>query len=260
MVTTKIFGESTVSKIIRLVESADKVEYVEQLLSEKPEGKILAFVGDGINDAPVLKRADVGIAMGGLGSDAAIETADVALIDDNPSKIATAIVIARSTIRIARENVVFAIGVKVAVLLLATVGLGVNEEYLCSIKAYDGTQETSINLLKLTSNNMLLDGLTYIATYSVNDFKELSNCSHVYIKKDIETNQLFFTYGTNIGAVAINSIPKEPMFSIVSNSNGKIFVLLTEKCDVGKTSFPPSSIEINDDSNKKRKETGFKLS
>ena len=91
-----------------------------------------------------------------------------------------------------------------------------NEEYLCSIKAYDGTQETSINLLKLTSNNMLLDGLTYIATYSVNDFKELSNCSHVYIKKDIETNQLFFTYGTNIGAVAINSIPKEPMFSIVS--------------------------------------------
>ena len=103
---------------------ADKVEYVEQLLSEKPEGKTLAFVGDGINDAPVLKRADVGIAMGGLGSDAAIETADVALIDDNPSKIATAIVIARSTIRIARENVVFAIGVKVAVLLLATVGLG----------------------------------------------------------------------------------------------------------------------------------------
>ena len=124
MVTTKIFGESTVSKIIRLVESADKVEYVEQLLSEKPEGKILAFVGDGINDAPVLKRADVGIAMGGLGSDAAIEAADVVLMDDKPSKIATAIVIARSTIRIARENVVFAIGVKVAVLLLATVGLG----------------------------------------------------------------------------------------------------------------------------------------
>ena len=103
---------------------ADKVEYVEQLLSEKPEGKTLAFVGDGINDAPVLKRADVGIAMGGLGSDAAIEAADVVLMDDKPSKIATAIVIARSTIRIARENVVFAIGVKVAVLLLATVGLG----------------------------------------------------------------------------------------------------------------------------------------
>ena len=103
---------------------ADKVEHVERLLSEKAEGKTLAFVGDGINDAPVLKRADVGIAMGGLGSDAAIEAADVVLMDDKLSKIATAISIARSTIRIARENVVFAIGVKVAVLLLATVGLG----------------------------------------------------------------------------------------------------------------------------------------
>lgn len=100
---------------------------------------------------------------------------------------------------------------------------------------------------------MLLDGLTYIATYSVNDFKELSNCNRILVKKDPETNQLFFIYGTNIGAVAINSIPKEPMFSIVSNSNGKIFVLLTEKCDVGKTSFPPSSIKINDYSNKKGK-------
>lgn len=102
----------------------DKVDYVERLLSEKPEGKTLAFVGDGINDAPVLKRADVGIAMGALGSDAAIEAADVVLMDDKPSKIAKAISIARSTICIARENVVFAIGVKVAVLLLATVGLG----------------------------------------------------------------------------------------------------------------------------------------
>lgn len=103
---------------------ADKVAYVERLISEKTEGKSLAFVGDGINDAPVLKRADVGIAMGGLGSDAAIEAADVVLMDDKPSKISTAIGIARRTIHIARENVVFAIGVKVAVLLLATVGLG----------------------------------------------------------------------------------------------------------------------------------------
>ena len=103
---------------------ADKVAHVERLLSEKTEGKSLAFVGDGINDAPVLKRADVGIAMGGLGSDAAIEAADVVLMDDKPSKISTAIGIARRTIHIARENVVFAIGVKVAVLLLATVGLG----------------------------------------------------------------------------------------------------------------------------------------
>ena len=103
---------------------ADKVAHVERLIREKTEGKSLAFVGDGINDAPVLKRADVGIAMGGLGSDAAIEAADVVLMDDKPSKISTAIGIARRTIHIARENVVFAIGVKVAVLLLATVGLG----------------------------------------------------------------------------------------------------------------------------------------
>lgn len=103
---------------------ADKVAHVERLIREKTEGKSLAFVGDGINDAPVLKRADVGIAMGALGSDAAIEAADVVLMDDKPSKISTAIGIARRTIHIARENVVFAIGVKVAVLLLATVGLG----------------------------------------------------------------------------------------------------------------------------------------
>lgn len=103
---------------------ADKVAHVEWLIREKTEGKSLAFVGDGINDAPVLKRADVGIAMGALGSDAAIEAADVVLMDDKPSKISTAIDIARRTIHIARENVVFAIGVKVAVLLLATVGLG----------------------------------------------------------------------------------------------------------------------------------------
>lgn len=103
---------------------ADKVAHVERLIREKTEGKSLAFVGDGINDAPVLKRADVGIAMGALGSDAAIEAADVVLMDDKTSKISTAIGIARRTIHIARENVVFAIGVKVAVLLLATVGLG----------------------------------------------------------------------------------------------------------------------------------------
>ena len=103
---------------------ADKVDHVEKLLADKPEGKTLAFVGDGINDAPVLKRADVGIAMGGLGSDAAIEAADVVLMDDKPTKIAAAVRIARRTIRIARENVWFAIGVKVAVLVLAAAGLG----------------------------------------------------------------------------------------------------------------------------------------
>lgn len=98
--------------------------HVEQLLKTKPAGKTLAYVGDGINDAPVLKRADVGIAMGGLGSDAAIEAADVVLMDDDPRKIALAVKIARRTIHIAHENVVFAIGVKVAVLILATIGLG----------------------------------------------------------------------------------------------------------------------------------------
>lgn len=103
---------------------ADKVAQVERLISEKPAGEVLAFVGDGINDAPVLKRADVGIAMGGLGSDAAIEAADVVLMDDKPSKIAVAVRIARRTIRIARQNVWFAIGVKVSILALAVAGLG----------------------------------------------------------------------------------------------------------------------------------------
>lgn len=103
---------------------ADKVTHLEKLLKTKPAGKTLAYVGDGINDAPVLKRADVGIAMGALGSDAAIDAADVVLMDDDPRKIALAMKIARHTIHVAHENVVFAIGVKVAVLILATIGLG----------------------------------------------------------------------------------------------------------------------------------------
>ena len=102
---------------------ADKVTHVERLLREKPADGYLAFVGDGINDAPVLARADVGIAMGGLGSDAAIEAADVVLMDDQPSKIALAVSIARRTLAIARQNVWFAIGVKVAVLILAALGI-----------------------------------------------------------------------------------------------------------------------------------------
>ena len=103
---------------------ADKVEHVKRLLDEKKENAFLAFVGDGINDAPVLARADVGIAMGGLGSDAAIEAADVVLMDDKPTKISLAIRIARRTLGIASQNVWFAIGVKVAVLVLAAFGLG----------------------------------------------------------------------------------------------------------------------------------------
>ena len=102
---------------------ADKVSHVEHLLGEKPANSYLAFVGDGINDAPVLARADVGIAMGGLGSDAAIEAADIVLMDDKPSKIALAVSIARRTILIAQQNVGVAIGIKVAVLILATLGI-----------------------------------------------------------------------------------------------------------------------------------------
>ncbi|EGV33570.1 cadmium-translocating P-type ATPase [Segatella oulorum F0390] len=101
---------------------ADKVAHVEQLMCQKRADGSLLFVGDGINDAPVLARADVGIAMGGLGSDAAIEAADVVLMDDKPSKVVRAISLARQIIAIAHQNVAFAIGVKVAVLVLATFG------------------------------------------------------------------------------------------------------------------------------------------
>lgn len=101
----------------------DKVEWVERLISSKPNGSTLAFVGDGINDAPVLARADVGIAMGALGSDAAIEAADVVLMDDKPSKIATAVSIARRTIANARQNSTFAIAVKIVILILVATGV-----------------------------------------------------------------------------------------------------------------------------------------
>ncbi len=101
---------------------ADKVAELERLLKEKPSGRTLAFVGDGINDAPVLARADLGIAMGGLGSDAAIEAADVVLMDDKPSKIALGVKIARKTLRLARENTFFAIFIKLLVLVLALLG------------------------------------------------------------------------------------------------------------------------------------------
>lgn len=102
---------------------AGKVAELERLLKEKPAGKTLAFVGDGINDAPVLARADLGIAMGGLGSDAAIEAADVVLMDDKPSKIALGVKIARKTLRLARENTFFAIFIKLLVLVLAVLGI-----------------------------------------------------------------------------------------------------------------------------------------
>ena len=102
---------------------ADKVDHVETLLKDSAGKGARAFVGDGINDAPVLSRADIGIAMGALGSDAAIEAADVVLMNDRPSKIATTISISRKTHRIVRQNIVFALGVKAIVLALSAFGL-----------------------------------------------------------------------------------------------------------------------------------------
>ena len=102
---------------------ADKVRQVERLLQERKDGRLLAFVGDGINDAPVLARADIGIAMGALGSDAAIEAADVVLMDDDPAKIALAMRISRRTLRIVYENIVFALAVKAVCLVLGAVGI-----------------------------------------------------------------------------------------------------------------------------------------
>ena len=101
----------------------DKVSQVERLLQEKNEKSRLAFVGDGINDAPVLTRADIGIAMGSMGSDAAIEAADIVLMDDDVRKIASIVKISRKTLRIVRQNVVFALSVKAIVLILGALGL-----------------------------------------------------------------------------------------------------------------------------------------
>ena len=125
-VAKEVAGEVGITEYYAALMPADKVNKVEALLKGLPVAAgndALAFVGDGINDAPVLARADIGIAMGALGSDAAIEAADVVLMDDKPSKIALAIRICRRTVRIARQNAVFAIGIKLAVLLLAAFGI-----------------------------------------------------------------------------------------------------------------------------------------
>ncbi|MDD6142269.1 MAG: heavy metal translocating P-type ATPase, partial [bacterium] len=102
---------------------AQKVEHVEKLIAEKNDGEMLVFVGDGINDAPVLTRADIGVAMGALGSDAAVEAADIVLMDDDPRKLALALKISRRTMTIVKQNIVFAIGVKLLVLALVAAGL-----------------------------------------------------------------------------------------------------------------------------------------
>ena len=119
----KVAGQLHLDQVYTELLPADKVDRVESLLKQKSEKGMLAFVGDGINDAPVLARADVGIAMGGLGSDAAIEAADVVLMTDEPSKIAAAMRISRKTLGIVKQNIVFALGVKILVLILAAFGI-----------------------------------------------------------------------------------------------------------------------------------------
>lgn len=124
----KAVGENT-AKLLNIDEvytellPADKVDKVEKLLNEKSEKGKLAFVGDGINDAPVLSRADIGIAMGAMGSDAAIEAADIVLMDDSPSKIATAIDISKRTLKIVYQNIIFALAVKAIVLIMGALGV-----------------------------------------------------------------------------------------------------------------------------------------
>ena len=122
-VASKVAKQLGLDKVYSELLPGDKVEKVEELLAQKSAKGKLAFVGDGINDAPVLARADIGIAMGGLGSDAAIEAADIVIMTDEPSKIATAIRVSKKTLKIARQNTVFSIGVKIIVLILSAFGL-----------------------------------------------------------------------------------------------------------------------------------------
>ena len=120
---SKVAKELGLDKVYAELLPADKVEKLEELFSQKSKKGKLAFVGDGINDAPVLARADIGIAMGGLGSDAAIEAADVVIMTDEPSKIATAMKISKKTLKISHQNIVFAIGLKIIVLILSAFGI-----------------------------------------------------------------------------------------------------------------------------------------
>lgn len=111
------------------------------------------------------------------------------------------------------------------------------ENYLFSVKAFKGDKEELINLHDIQNSN-ILDGLKYIHVYSIEEFKHLSNCEALYVKENPKDNQLFFTYGANIGRVSTRDIPVNPVVAIVINSNGKVFPLLMEKTDVGKTTFP----------------------
>ena len=122
-VAKQVASEVGITEVHSKLLPADKVTQLERLLSRKGEKEALAFVGDGINDAPVLSRADIGIAMGALGSDAAIEAADIVLMDDDPLKISKAIRIAKKCMRIVYENIYFAIGIKVICLILGAIGI-----------------------------------------------------------------------------------------------------------------------------------------
>lgn len=122
-VADKVAGQLGITEYYAELLPGDKVDHVEKLLAEKSEKGRLIFVGDGINDAPVLARADIGIAMGGLGSDAAIEAADIVIMTDEPAKITTAMHISKETLKIVKQNIIFAIGVKVLVLILAALGV-----------------------------------------------------------------------------------------------------------------------------------------
>ena len=122
-VAQQVAEELGVDQVYSELLPGDKVAKVEEMLQQKPAKKKLAFVGDGINDAPVLSRADIGIAMGAMGSDAAIEAADVVLMDDDPMKIAKAIRISRKCLRIVYENIAFALGIKGLCLILGALGI-----------------------------------------------------------------------------------------------------------------------------------------
>lgn len=120
----------------------------------------------------------------------------------------------------------------------------IKEDYIFSIKAFIGDKEQTLNLHQL-ANHIIFDGLTYINTYSVETFKQLTNCTKLLVKHLPNTKQLYFTYGCNIGLTAITGIPKDPVIAIVANSSGKIFPLLMEKVDVGKTTLTIVTAESN---------------
>ena len=122
-VAAMVAKELSIDEVRSELLPADKVTEVEKLMNSKPDKEQLAFVGDGINDAPVLARADIGIAMGALGSDAAIEAADIVLMDDDPAKISLAMKISQKTLRIVKQNIVFALAVKAVCLILGALGI-----------------------------------------------------------------------------------------------------------------------------------------